>query len=350
MVLIAYDDVDHVEAALSSALSQTFGDIEVVAVDDASSDGTGELLDHLARRDGRVRVVHLAENSGGCSVPRNTGIGAARGEWLMFLDSDDCFEPTACARLLEAANRHDADVACAAMLRVDAGRGRSRVRFGWLYEQERAVAGLRACPDLLTDVMVQNKIFRRSLIEQHRIRFPVGVHYEDMDFTARALAYANRIAVVPDVVYRYVQHDRADRPSISHRVDVDGFADRIAVHRMMDEFLKEQRLPDAKLAKDVKFLQHDLRMHLQDLDRAAPDVRATLVGMAQQYVAETDPRAVRRLRPAQRLLVALVRRGDPAWVARAVRLRRIGGTATRRAVDTLPSGVLRRLERPASKA
>jgi CDP-glycerol glycerophosphotransferase len=349
IVLIAFDDVGNVEQALRSAREQTLPGVEVVAVDDASTDGTAELLDRLAEGDPRVRVLHRRVNSGGCSAPRNAGIDAARGEWVTFLDSDDLLEPAACARLLGAAQRHAADVVCGAMLRVEAHSGRGRVRFGWLYEREEACAGLRDRPELLTDVMVQGKLFRRALLDEHAIRFPEGVLFEDLDVTARALAFAERVAVVPDVVYRHLRHS-GGRPSITRRSDLQAATDRIAAQRRLDAFLAEQRLPDAKLAKDVRFLQHDLRDHLRDIHHLDPGDRAATVELARAYLDEVDPRAFARVRPLQRTLIALVRRGDAGAVARAVRVRAAGAGIARRAVDALPERVVRRLTRPARKA
>ncbi len=346
VVLIVHNDAVNVVAAATSAMVQTFHDLEIIIVDDGSTDATPEVVDAIARADERLRVLHLSPNSGGCGAPRNAGIDAARGAWVTFLDSDDLFEPDACAVLYEAARRHDADVVSGAMLRIDLVSGRASKRFGWLYEREAVFAGLRECPELLSDVMVQNKIFRRSLLDEHELRFPLGVHYEDMDFTARALAKAARVAVVTDVVYRYMQRPADDHPSISQRTDVQGFRDRITVHRMMDEFLLGEQLPAAKLVKDVKFLQHDVRMHLQNIDREDADVRSALVNMAREYIVDLDQAAIRRLRPVQRALIALVRRGDVATVVCAMRVRRCASRLARRGVESIPSPIAERLRHP----
>ncbi|NED56594.1 glycosyltransferase family 2 protein, partial [Micromonospora aurantiaca] len=82
-----------------------------VIVDDASTDGTGEVADGLAAaHPGRVRAVHLPSNSGGCGRPRNTGIDASSGRYLMFLDSDDLLDRHACLNLVAAAEDTGADL------------------------------------------------------------------------------------------------------------------------------------------------------------------------------------------------------------------------------------------------
>src|ERR1044072_4425466 len=93
VVVIAYNDADRLPAAGRSALDQSHRDVDVVIVDDASTDGTATVADRLAAAEpGRVQVIHRAENSGGCGQPRNDGIAATHGTYVMFLDSDDTLD------------------------------------------------------------------------------------------------------------------------------------------------------------------------------------------------------------------------------------------------------------------
>ena len=346
VVLIAFDDEHNLPAAVASARAQTFEDIEILIVDDASTDGTGALADRYATEDERIRVIHHGTNSGGCSGPRNTGIDAARGEWVMFLDSDDELTPGACAVLLEAARRHDADVVSGAMVRVDVGSGRERRKFGWIYDRERVFGGLREWPDLLFDVMVQDKIFRKALLDEHRIRFPAGLIYEDMDFTTRALARARVAVVIPDIVYRYLQRDPAEHAAITSRTDVAAFEDRLTIQRMIDRFLADEGLPDAKVVKDVRFLQYDLRDQLSGLPEADADARQRVVAMARDYLDELDPAAFRKVRPAQRATASLVRRGAIGALVALVRARRAGSRVVRAGIAVLPDRAASRLGAP----
>ena len=87
VVLISYNDAARLPRALAALQHQSHRNIEIIVVDDASTDGTSELVAAAADADGRVRQVVLAANSGGCSGPRNRGIDEARGKWVMFCDS-----------------------------------------------------------------------------------------------------------------------------------------------------------------------------------------------------------------------------------------------------------------------
>src|SRR4051794_719602 len=87
VVVIGYNDAQHLPTAIRSAQRQTHRDLEILVVDDASTDATPVVARRLADHDGRVKVLRLDENSGGCSRPRNVGIEAAQGRYVMFLDS-----------------------------------------------------------------------------------------------------------------------------------------------------------------------------------------------------------------------------------------------------------------------
>ena len=90
VVIPVYQAADALERCVSSWLCQTVGDLEIILVDDGSTDGSGRICDELAARDGRILVVH--QENAGVSAARNTGIRAASGEFLIFTDSDDYVE------------------------------------------------------------------------------------------------------------------------------------------------------------------------------------------------------------------------------------------------------------------
>lgn len=109
ILIAAYNAAAFLDGAIASALAQTCPVIEVVVVDDASSDGTHAALQAWARRDSRVRVLRHAQRSGAAAA-RNTAIDAARGRWLAVLDADDAFRPERIERLVAAAEREGADL------------------------------------------------------------------------------------------------------------------------------------------------------------------------------------------------------------------------------------------------
>ncbi|MYR61075.1 glycosyltransferase, partial [Streptomyces sp. SID625] len=105
VVVIVYNDEERLSTAVGSVLEQTLRNVEVIIADDCSTDGSFAVAQALAAaHPGKVRAIRLPENSGGCGEPRNQGVKAARGRYVMFLDSDDTLERNACRNMVEAAD------------------------------------------------------------------------------------------------------------------------------------------------------------------------------------------------------------------------------------------------------
>ncbi|GAA1429674.1 hypothetical protein GCM10009601_45580 [Streptomyces thermospinosisporus] len=193
VIIPVYNAGDHLTECLQSIAGQSigFGHVEIIAVDDGSTDGSGALLDEWARRHpGRVRVVHQ-ENSGAPGGPRNRAIGMATGEFLFFADPDDYLGAQALERLVAAARRDGADVVLGRIRGV--GRKapvtpfRKNVQGGDVHTT-RAVWSLTA-----------HKLFRRSLVMEHGLRFAERLRLaEEQIFVVAAYLLARSVSVVAD--------------------------------------------------------------------------------------------------------------------------------------------------------
>ncbi|MFD0904048.1 glycosyltransferase family 2 protein [Actinomadura sediminis] len=194
VIVPVYDCVTTVATSLGSALDQTIAPelVEVIAVDDGSTDGSGEELDRLAALHPRLTVLKRP-NSGGPGGPRNTGMSRARGEYLFFLDADDRLGPEALERMCAAADANGTDVVIGRYV----GVGRPVAEF------TRSIAHVSVDDpdsDIYSRSLTAQKLFRRSVIEEHRIRFPEDAPTgEDKVFTAHALLHASGgVSVVAD--------------------------------------------------------------------------------------------------------------------------------------------------------
>ncbi len=311
VVVIVYNDARNLARAVDSARQQTLRNLEILLVNDASTDGTAQVAAALARADDRVRAVHLPVNSGGCSRPRNVGLSLARAPYVMFLDSDDTLERHAAKNLLLTAERTDADVVSGLCLRVNIDTGRTRQWWGVLYQRRAVYDGIAQCPDQLYDTTSTNKLYRRDFLDRHQIRFPEGYHYEDLLFTTEVYCTARRIAIIPNVVYRWNYVQRAERPSISNqRAQITNFAHRVAIHRKIDAFLEARGLADLQIVKDRKFIRHDLRLYLNDLALRGPEFQDEFMAMARDYLRTVDPRALEISGTVERIAAFMILQGD----------------------------------------
>lgn len=273
VVVIGYNDAARLPDAVRSVLEQTLHNLEVVIVDDHSSDDTPQVGARLAAADPRVRFLRLEENSGGCSKPRNTGIEAARGRYVMFLDSNDVLDRHACLNMLQAAEEYDADLVSGVCIRRHLNRSGLVEDVPWwpeMYTERKVLETAADMPDVLRDTLSTNKCYRRSFLEEHAIRFPEGYHWEDLLFSATAYLNARRIVLIPNPVYYWEVVVRAAEKSISNqRSNIGNVRDRIGIHRkadaVLDGFADEKGREEIRLAKAVKFLEHDLVLYLREL-------------------------------------------------------------------------------------
>ncbi|UUU22575.1 glycosyltransferase family 2 protein [Streptomyces sp. DSM 40750] len=290
VVVIGYDDAAQVADAVRSALAQGPAVREVLAVDDCSTDGSGELLERLAEDEPRLRVIRRGTNSGGCGTPRNIGLDAAASPYVMFLDSDDVLPPGAVDALLGAALEHDAPVASGLCVRKELPSGRETPWQPELYAQRTLVAHPSLRVRLVHDTLCVNKLYRTAFLREHAIRFPEGrFPYEDFVFVARVLAAGPRVALVPDPVY--VWHVRRSAPRLSISLDRSGIANwraRLDADRLSYDILLGAGEKQLARATRTRFLDHSLRMYARELDLRGTGYRREWWALTRAYLAAFD--------------------------------------------------------------
>ncbi|MFG2889676.1 CDP-glycerol glycerophosphotransferase family protein [Streptomyces sp. NPDC048248] len=315
VVVIVYNDADRLPTAVQSVLDQTLRDVEVVIVDDCSTDRSFEVAQHLAAvHKGRVRAFQLPENSGAGGEPRNVGIQHTTGKYVMFLDSDDVLEINACRNMLEAAEESGSDIVSGLCVRLhkDTRNQKRDEWYSWLYATTRTLESVEELPDLFVwDTLSTNKCYRRDFLVENNLRFPKGMFYEDLMFIADAYLAARRITLIPNQVYFWHVYERAAVKSVTNRRhEMTNYAHRLEVHRRIDALLAERGLSELKLAKDVKFLKHDLVLHLRDLPFRDASYRREFAELSREYLSSIAPEAFERVQPIQAICAYLLQQGD----------------------------------------
>lgn len=195
IIIPAYNAERWLGRAIDSALGQTCRDVEIVVVNDGSTDGTLQLA--KGYDDPRISVFSIA--NGGQANARNVAIGKAKGEWMTFLDADDLLAPRAVELMLAAAVESGAEMVEGRMQRggrpgFDDDPFRYRVM-----DSTRGLCNMLYQRGLLNSAC--GKLFARELFE-HEL-FTKGIYYEDLDFTARVYRHVNRVAWLDNMVYYY---------------------------------------------------------------------------------------------------------------------------------------------------
>lgn len=191
----------YLSGCLNSITAQTYRNLEIILVDNGSTDGSGTICDKYAAKDGRIRVIHKQE--GGVSSARNMGLAAATGDYIGWVDSDDWIESDMFEYLLKNVLRYKADIAVCGWYEHHEGRGEAR---SW--QRPELLDTGQALGALLEDSMMGNylwnKLWRAGLFEG--IRFPKERRYEDVAVAYRLLAQAETVACLPEAKYHYRRH------------------------------------------------------------------------------------------------------------------------------------------------
>ncbi|CAL9436826.1 hypothetical protein SUDANB58_02166 [Streptomyces sp. enrichment culture] len=310
VTVIVYNDAGRLPRAVESVRRQTHANLEIVVSDDHSTDATPRVARELAARDPRIRYLRLAENSGGCSAPRNRAVEIARAPYLMFLDSDDELPERAVEVLLAAHRAREIDFAMGAVQRVRTDTGRRSTWMPHLVAEHRTLEGIEADPRLFFEHLSTGKMYARAFLDRHRLRFPEGIHYEDQLFSAQAYCLAKAFTIVPEPVYRWyvAPYAASGSASISNqRHKMANVRDRIHVQRLIDAFLAESGHESLREDKDYKFLKHDFRMYAGDLPLRDEAWLASFADTVNPYLDTLAEGAYARLPRAERVVVELVR-------------------------------------------
>lgn len=221
IIIPVYNTEKYINQCIDSILCQTYKNIEVVLVDDGSSDKCPKILDEYARKDKRVTVIY--NTNGGASTARNTGVKAAKGHYLTFMDSDDYWnDKTALQCLVNQIHEYSSDV----------------LYWGYkkYYEKEMEFKEypvmldrndvLRTAKDDAIYSMMRansyiacswNKLVKKELFDKHDLLFVEGTDSEDIDWSARLIIFAESFDILDNSFYTYRQHDKSITKNIKQK-------------------------------------------------------------------------------------------------------------------------------------
>ncbi|MFJ5262256.1 glycosyltransferase family 2 protein [Streptomyces sp. NPDC088387] len=300
VIVPVYNPGRYIDDCVDSLLRQSLppDEYEVIFVDDGSTDGTPERLDRLAAEHDRVHVFHQ-ENSGWSGKPRNVGIAAAKGEFVMFVDNDDYLGDEALQRMYEYGVANGADVVIGKM----AGKGRGVPVE--LFRVNRPRATVSNAP--LIDSLTPHKMLRREFLERTGLRFPEGRRrLEDHVFVAEAFLRADNVSVLSDYVcYYHVRRDDSSNAGFQ-RFDPAGYFKNLReALDVVERYTEPGPLRDRLFRR---WLRNEMveRLRGRRLLGAPEDFRKDLFDQIHQVVTERfGPGVAAELQPTQRFVAAL---------------------------------------------
>ncbi|GHU07665.1 hypothetical protein FACS189431_2600 [Alphaproteobacteria bacterium] len=239
IIIPVYNSEKYLGECLDSVLEQTLGEIEIICVDDGSTDKSLQILEEYAKQDGRVKI--LKQKNSGPGPARNRAMKAARGEFLAFMDSDDFYPDDAVLEKLYAvAKKHNVKIAGGSLAKYYVNTGETKISFSdsktlekQLTFQETASVNYRSYQ---SDFGYTRFIYSRQFLVDNKISFPNLVRFEDPVFFVQAMVRAEKFATIPDVVYVYrVEHKK-------HNLTISEVRDNLLGGGICLDIAKENKL------------------------------------------------------------------------------------------------------------
>lgn len=243
VIVPAYNIAPYIERCVNSILNQTYSNLEILLVDDGSTDDTPAIVDRLAEKDCRIRVFHIENN--GVSNARNTALDVAKGDYISIIDGDDWIEETLYEDAINAMNENNVDCYMFEYF-IDTPEGSNR------HSCDKSIYGVISCEDLLTySIAPQNrfsvtKVFKRSLVGN--IRFNQNIILgEDTLFICDVLAKVNGAYYTDKAYYHYEQREGSAVRSNFNKKKLSGIEAYIGVLEQAkatgyERFIKESKI------------------------------------------------------------------------------------------------------------
>lgn len=208
VIVPAYNVEDYIERCLNSLVNQTLDEIEIIVVNDGSTDNTKQkIIEFTHKYDGKV--IYLEKENGGLSDARNFGIPYAKGEYIGFIDSDDYVEGNMFEEMYAKAKEEDSDLVECDFIWEFPNRKKSDI--GRIYKDKKEAM-------ICARVVAWNKIIKKCILEETKIKFPKGLRYEDVEFFYKLLPNLNKISFVKKQFAHYIQRQNSIANTQNERV------------------------------------------------------------------------------------------------------------------------------------
>jgi CDP-glycerol glycerophosphotransferase len=306
VVIPIYNVEPYLEECLDSVAGQTFRDLEVVMVEDGSSDNSAAIAESYAARDERFRLI--TQPNGGLGNARNTGIAAATGEFLAFVDSDDYLAPNAYELLLGALDETGSDFATGNVQRLQSVGARQLGFVAEAFAKTRLATHVSEYRPLIADRTAWNKLFRRSFWDKQGRAFPEGVLNEDIPVILPAHFAARSVDVISDPIYYWRIRDGEQLSITQRRLEPRALRDRLAALEKVIDWLDEHGKKKWKRWYLEGVVGDDLRFYLNPLTIADEGYRELFLDRVNAFLDRAPKRIFDPLPAIERLKWYLVRR------------------------------------------
>lgn len=238
VIVPVYNTGKYISKCLESLTNQTLKDIEIICVNDGSTDNSLEILKAFADKDERIKIITQENKKQGAA--RNCGLQIATGEYIGYIDSDDWVDLNYFENLYNAAQKHNSDIAFCTVVRTG-GLKTTKKREHIICEH--VATSLQEKFDnsnVFTNPCPTNKIYKKTLLKDNNIVYPEDIYYEDKIFVTKAVYYANSIVSVPETYYYYFRNPHSTVNTNIKKL-CGNKNDKEIARKLVIEFLRENK-------------------------------------------------------------------------------------------------------------
>jgi CDP-glycerol glycerophosphotransferase len=321
IIVPVYNVEKYLEECLDSLVAQTLEEIEVIMVNDGSSDSSGKIMDRYAELYPHFKAYH--KENGGLGHARNYGVPFAKGEYIAFVDSDDYVTRNAYRKMYETAIETGSDIVIGNVKRFNSTKEFASGLHKKVFKETILNTHITKNPELLYDTTAWNKIFKRSFWDEHQFAFPEGILYEDLPVTIPAHFLSSSTDVLGEVIYFWRAREGGDKSITQQRNQLVNFTDRMKVLNMVDVFFDTNNITgDLREKKEYKDLSLDILLYLNELDEVDDEFLDVFIKEVSDYLEGLNPKVLKQLNAIDRLKYYLVKQGDKEKLLEVIRFQK----------------------------
>lgn len=300
VVVPIYNVEEYLDECLLSLKKQTLKDIEVLMIDDGSLDHSADIAKRYERDNAHFHYFY--KENGGLGNARNYAIPYVKGDYLIFLDSDDIVPEDAYEKMYNLAVKTNNDIIIGNVKRFNSTSVFDSPLHKKVFDDDYEHTHILDNPNLVYDTTSWNKLFKTSFYQENHFQFPEKILYEDIPVTIPAHFKANSVGVITDVCYLWRTRDGVSKSITQNRTDIKNFTDRIKIMDMVNNFYENNVTdPTALLMKDYKWLDVDLKLYINQFVDASEEYRKIALKEINRYLDNIDPKAFELLRAIDKM-------------------------------------------------
>lgn len=309
VVVPIYNVEEYLEECLDSLVNQTLKEIEIIMIDDGSTDSSYKIAKRYA--DKYENFYGITKINGGLGQARNYGVKYAKGEYIAFVDSDDYLTKDAYKKLYEIAKESNSDVVIGNVKRFNSRAQYDSVLHTKVFKEDIISTHITKNPELIYDTTAWNKIFKMEFWKENELEFPEGILYEDIPVTIPAHFLSKSTSVLTDVIYYWRERDGITKSITQERTDITNFTDRLFGLKVVDKFMEERDLPEeCKYYKYFKWLDLDFKLYINKLDQVDEDYKKIFIKTVNEYLQTIPKKIFDDLRAIDRMKYHCIEKED----------------------------------------